>query len=115
MLEKSVINIKSEYSKLEGSVNRGCPQGGVLSPLPWKPTVDSLLEYLEEINVHTVGYADDLAIMVRGKFMDTIVDVMGETNLRVTIWNIWIRDYSLGVTCGENPGGKKGITSVCER
>ena len=39
-----------------GDVTRGCPQGGVLSPLLWCLVVDDLLVRLEG-NVYTQGYA----------------------------------------------------------
>ena len=42
--------------------DRGCPQGGVLSPLLWSVTVDDLLPKLSAEGYNCFGYADDLAI-----------------------------------------------------
>jgi hypothetical protein len=53
---------------LEGSVARGCPQAGILSPLLWSLVVDELVEGLDENGYNTLGYADDIAILVSGKF-----------------------------------------------
>jgi hypothetical protein len=43
------------------SVTRGCPQGGVLSPLLWGLVVDNFLWELNDSGYYTVGYADYLA------------------------------------------------------
>ena len=46
---------------------KGCPQGGVLSPLLWCLVVDSLLKKLESLGYITVqAFADDIIIMVIG-------------------------------------------------
>jgi hypothetical protein len=61
--------ISSELGGKEMTVRatRGCPQGGVLSPLMWSLVIDELLVILEREGFEVVGYADDLVIMVRGK------------------------------------------------
>lgn len=73
---------------------RGCPQGGVLSPLLWLLVMDHLLATLRDSRLSTIAYADDLVLMVKGKFESTIFERMqyalglvnkwcGETGLRV--------------------------------
>lgn len=57
---------------------RGCPQGGVLSPLLWSLVVDELLVELEEAGFTIIGYADDIAIYVTGKFEATVRERMAE-------------------------------------
>jgi hypothetical protein len=53
---------------LEGFVSKGCLQGGMLlSPLLWSLFVDKLMRILDENHCYTLGYADDIAILV-GKF-----------------------------------------------
>ena len=54
------------------AVSRGCPQGGVLSPLLWCLVVDELLARLSEGGVHAQGYADDICLLVVGKFLNTV-------------------------------------------
>jgi len=49
-------------------VNRGTPQGGVLSPLLWNITVYKLLRILERGGCKVVAYADDVAIIFNGKY-----------------------------------------------
>jgi hypothetical protein len=43
------------------AVSRGCPQGGVLSPLLWCLVVDELMASLSEGGVYAQGYADDMS------------------------------------------------------
>jgi retron-type reverse transcriptase len=44
---------------------RGCPQGGVLSPLLWSFVIDKLLNDLDRQGFEVIGFADDLVITVR--------------------------------------------------
>ena len=41
----------------EGTPDRGCPQGGVLSPLQWCPVLNDQLEDLQRKGFHVYGYA----------------------------------------------------------
>jgi hypothetical protein len=54
-------------------VHRG---GGVLSPLLWKMVGDSLLNRLGDCNCFVQGFADDVVILISGKFLSTICDLM---------------------------------------
>jgi hypothetical protein len=53
-------------------VTRGCPQGGVLSPLLWCLVDDELLAGLNGGGAYTQGYADDICLLAVGKFPNTI-------------------------------------------
>lgn len=55
---------------------RGCPQGGVLSPLLWCLVVDGLLRQLKEAGYGVTGYADDVAITISGKYPSTVSERM---------------------------------------
>jgi len=57
-------------------VNRGTPQGGVLSPLLRNIAVNKLLRILEERGCKVVAYADDVAIIFNGKYPQTLFDLM---------------------------------------
>jgi len=50
-------------------VNRGTPQGGVLSPLLWNIAVN-------KVGCKVVAYADDVAIIFNGKYPQTLCDLM---------------------------------------
>lgn len=50
----------------------GCPQGGVLSPLIWLLIADDLVQMLAQEKVHTVAFADDFTLMIRGFDVSTV-------------------------------------------
>jgi hypothetical protein len=50
--------------------------GGVLSPLLWNLLVDRLLTETNDLGFKPFGYADDIVIIVHGKFTHTVRDVM---------------------------------------
>jgi len=54
------------------STTRGCPQGGVLSPLLWSPLVDELLERLTRRGILFQGYANDIVIIAKDKYEETL-------------------------------------------
>jgi hypothetical protein len=54
------------------AVSKGCPQGGVLSPLLRCLVVDELLARLKEGGVYAQGYADDICLLAIGKFPNTV-------------------------------------------
>ena len=57
MLTNRTINADADCGQYVMSrVNRGCPQGGVLSPLLWCMLVDSLLNVLNGSKVYTQAY-----------------------------------------------------------
>ena len=77
------------------TLNRGgTPQGGVISPLLWVLVVNEILEELKLSGARITAYADDVVIIVRGKFLPTISDLL-EKSLR-TLVN-WARKCGLGV------------------
>jgi len=53
-------------------VSRGCPQGGVLSPLLWCLVVDEMLAGLSGVGVYTQGYVNDNCLLVVGKFPNMV-------------------------------------------
>ena len=53
-------------------VSRGCPQGGVLSPILWCLVVDELLARLSGGGVYVQGYTDDICLLAMGKFPNTV-------------------------------------------
>ncbi|XP_017465837.1 PREDICTED: uncharacterized protein LOC108358852 [Rhagoletis zephyria] len=80
----SCRKIKAEWNeaRLLRLAHRGTPQGGVLSPLLWLLVANELLGKFEGKAPRLIAYADDIAIVVTGKFLDTISNVM-ESALRV--------------------------------
>ena len=76
MLTSRVVTAEIAGSKVTRKVSRGTPQGGIISPLLWLLVVDELLINLEREGANVIGYADDLAILVRGKFPDILSELI---------------------------------------
>jgi len=94
MLESRIITTSLGGAKVCSTVARGCPQGGVLSPLLWCLVLDGLLRDLNGSGVYAQGYADDLAIVVNGKFSSTVSGLMQGALQRV---ERWCRSHGLSV------------------
>jgi hypothetical protein len=76
MLESRNIIATLSGETLGASAVRGCLQGGVLSPLLWSLVMDDLLCQLNDNGHYTVGYADDIAILIDGKFLQAVSEVL---------------------------------------
>jgi hypothetical protein len=58
------------------SVVRGCPLGGVLSLLLWDLVVDDLLLTLNNQGYYTLGYTDDIVILILEKHANIELELM---------------------------------------
>ncbi|KAJ3665506.1 hypothetical protein Zmor_000998 [Zophobas morio] len=94
MLRNREVPINIGGNEIEAVVGRGCPQGGVLSPVLWDTVVDSLIRLLNDLGYHTIGYADDLVILLTGKNADTVCKIMQAV---VKIVEEWCRRLTLSV------------------
>jgi hypothetical protein len=92
MLRQREVNALGVSRKVE----RGCPQGGILSPLLWNLVVDELLGKLRTSmpQVYSAGYADDLAILARGFDGNTVRNHAQEG---VNIAHTWTKEVGLGL------------------
>ena len=88
MLESRMVHTSLMGSTLTVRVKGGCPQGGVLSPLLWNLVVDRLLTLTNDLGFNTFGYADDIVIIVQGKFTHTIREVMQNALNVVVKWTV---------------------------
>ncbi|CAK1598330.1 unnamed protein product [Parnassius mnemosyne] len=73
MLSTRIIKIAGESQPIQ--IKKGCPQGGVLSPLLWNMVINELISKLNDNHFYTVGYADDLTILVSGKTASIVCDL----------------------------------------
>jgi hypothetical protein len=72
MLESRNIITTLLGETMRASTTRGCSQGGVLSPLLYSLVVGELLWEFNDNDYYTVGYVDDSAILINGKFPWTV-------------------------------------------
>jgi len=86
MLRGRQVQATLNGETMEVSVAKGCPQGGVLSPLLWDMVVDELLKELNSMGIYTQGYADDIAILVVGNNMRLISEKMQRALKIVEDW-----------------------------
>ncbi|VEN55699.1 unnamed protein product [Callosobruchus maculatus] len=88
MLKGRLVYTTIMEETMMARVTRGFPQGGVISPLLWNLVVDELISLLDNDGHRTLGYADDLVILERGKFNSTVRDKMQRALNAVTSWTL---------------------------
>jgi hypothetical protein len=71
---RNIITTFSEET-LGATTAEWCPQRGVLSPQLWSLVVDVLPWGLHNNGYYTVGYVDDIAILIIGKFPQTVSEI----------------------------------------
>lgn len=98
MLDNRIVSAELGISTLTVKTTRGCPQGGVLSPLLWSLVVDDLLNKLTDDGFEVIGFADDLVILVRGKFDLTISERMQHA---LNLTSQWCRNEKLNVNAAK--------------
>ena len=86
MLKQRIITVKMGTILLIVSALNGQSQRGGLSPILWSTVADSLLQWLGTQGVFAQGYADDGAVLVCGKFLNTVCDVMQRVLRGVKRW-----------------------------
>ncbi|KAJ8711943.1 hypothetical protein PYW08_008897 [Mythimna loreyi] len=75
-------------------VAKGCPQGGVLSPLLWNLVADNLVKRLNTKGYFAVGYADDITIIINGTHENTLCNLMRQA---LKIVEDWCKEHQLTV------------------
>ncbi|XP_047990715.1 uncharacterized protein LOC125229817 [Leguminivora glycinivorella] len=93
MLSQRVITLGTGEAQ-QALVAKGCPQGGVLSPLLWNLVVNDLISTLNNNHYYTIGYADDIVILTSGNHTGTVCDV---TRSALAIVERWCADNELTV------------------
>ena len=94
MLSNRIITVQLNSRSARAVAARGCPQGGVLSPLLWSLVVDGLLVELNSIGIYTQAYADDVVVLCPGP---VVRDLRGPMNRALSVIDRWCRDEGLGV------------------
>jgi hypothetical protein len=86
MLESRNISATLSGETLAATTARGCLQGGVVSPLLWSLIMHNLLWGLNNNGYYTAEYADDIAILINGKFPQTVSEVLQTALCIVQHW-----------------------------
>ena len=87
MLKGREIHTSMCNEEIIANTTRGCPQGGVLSPLLWALVADELLKALESAGFTNIqGYADDLVIVIKGSDEGTISSLIQQALNVVKQW-----------------------------
>lgn len=76
MLQSRQVHATLVNETTHVSVAKGCPQGGVLSPLLWDMVIDELIVLLNNLGYYTQGYADDIVILTQGKHAGAVSELM---------------------------------------
>lgn len=71
-LSSRMILYESNGTLITVTATKGTPQGGVISPFLWILVMDELLVELKTAGHTAIGYADDVVVICRGKFLDTV-------------------------------------------
>ena len=66
MINDREITITLHGVSLSRKIHKGCPQGGILSPLLWNLTLNTLLDRYDLDRDSIICYADDMAIIISG-------------------------------------------------
>lgn len=86
MLSTRIVKSELGNQSLLRTTTRGTPQGGVISPLLWLLVVNDILVDLASKRIKTVAYADDVVVIVIGKFLDTLVDILESVLRHIKNW-----------------------------
>ena len=85
-LEGHVAVVTLNEISLRFVISRGCPQGGVLSPLLWCLVVNNSITRLSGGGIFIQGYADDICLLAVGKFPNTVSGLMQWALSTIEIW-----------------------------
>jgi hypothetical protein len=88
VLESRLIHTSLMRSSLPAKVVGGCPQVGVFSPLLWNLVIDMLEAATNDLGFSSFGYADDIVIIVQGKFAYTVSELMEDVLNMVVKWAV---------------------------
>lgn len=86
MLNCRIINSTLGCSSVRKTVTRGTPQGGVISPMLWNLVINKILSKLSRSGIKIVAYADDVVILITGKFLSTISELMSTALQKLSNW-----------------------------
>jgi hypothetical protein len=94
LLHTRIVTTSKGNTSITAKATRGCPQGGVLSPLLWCLVVDELLTKLNNLHIYMQAYSDDGTIIITGKNLQQICSkTQGGINIAVK----WCKENDLQI------------------
>ena len=88
MLRSRTVTVAVQGISVSKRVKKGCPQGGIMSPLLWNLVINSLIILINSTAADSEGYADDVNLLVRGIDIDTIFDIAQQCLNRIREWGL---------------------------
>ena len=86
LLRSRTVTVTVQSKSVSKKVKKGCPQGGILSPLLWNLVINSLLILINSTQADSEGFADDVNFLIRGIDIDTIVDIGQQCLNKIRDW-----------------------------
>ena len=80
------VQVEIGNSSRTVKATKGCPQGGVLSPLLWSLVVDELLNIMHNNDIYTQAYSDDGTILLTGSNITELSNTMQTALNEVQEW-----------------------------
>ena len=88
LLRSRTVTVTVQGKSVSKKVKKGCPQGGILSPLLWNLVINSLIILLNSTPADSEGFADDVNFLIRGIDIDTIVDIGQQCLDKIRDWGL---------------------------
>ena len=86
MLESRTVISTVGNSTITKRATRGTPQGGVISTLLWLIVINRILLRFKEKRIKMIAYADDVVIMIIGKDLTSISEIMKSALKELMKW-----------------------------
>ena len=88
MLRSRTVTVTVQGTSVSKRVKKGCPQGGILSPLLWNLVINSLIILINSTPADSEGFADDVNLLIRGIDIDTIFDIGQQCLDKIREWGL---------------------------
>ena len=86
MISNRYVTISYCGETIRRRVTKGCPQGGVLSPLLWNISLNTLLSRLGADSSFIQAFADDLVILIQGICPNTLSGLAQQQLSNIDSW-----------------------------
>ena len=99
MLRSRSTEVEWAGVKKTFNLSKGCPQGGVLSPLLWNITIGGLLRLLDNTPAYVQAYADDIVILFQGP---DLAELHAQASDSLTSLDSWTQERGLSFSAAKS-------------